>query len=350
MKNILIFSAGVVDNRFSVVYNLLIMENAKKYFICESRSVSPYRNLAAEEYLMRTLPDGASLLFLWQNDDTIVIGKNQNCYAECRVAELTADGGHLARRMSGGGAVRHDMGNLCFSFIARGADYDVPRQLSIIAAACREFGIDAEPTGRNDITAAGAKFSGNAFFSVGDVHCHHGTVLINCDFDAMARYLTVKKSKLQAKGIESVRSRVVNLSSLAPGLTVPAFSEALRRAYARAAGTEPIEAAFPDPALYAETEKRLSSPEWLYGNDPPMSDELSGRFPWGGITLRFSAAGGVITDCIADSDSLDPEMPALAARALIGVPLRLADITAALADIPCGADIATVFADLPHNT
>ena len=81
-----------------------------------------------------------------------------------------------------------------------------------------------------------------------------------------------------------------------------------------------------------------------------MSDELSGRFPWGGITLRFSAAAGVITDCIADSDSLDPEMPTLAARALIGVPLRLADITAALSDIPCGADIATVFADLPHNT
>ena len=200
------------------------MKDRKKFLICESRFTSPYRNLAAEEYLTRTLPDNTSIMFLWQNDNTIVIGKNQNCYAECRVAELAADGGHLARRLSGGGAVRHDMGNLCFSFIARGEDYDVQRQLSVIAAACREFGIDAQPTGRNDITADGAKFSGNAFFSVGDAHCHHGTVLIDCDFGAMARYLTVKKSKLQAKGIESVRSRVVNLNTLCEGLTVPASS------------------------------------------------------------------------------------------------------------------------------
>ena len=333
------------------MYNLLIMENKKKYYVCESACTSPYRNLACEEYLMRTLPDGASVMFLWQNDNTIVIGKNQNCYAECRVAELAADGGHLARRFSGGGAVRHDMGNLCFSFIARGEDYDVARQLSVIAAACREFGINAEPTGRNDIIADGANFSGNAFFSVGDVHCHHGTVLIGCDFDAMARYLTVKKSKLQAKGIESVRSRVVNLSTLCAGLTVPAFSAALRRAYAEIMGSATEEMTLPDPSLYAGTEKLLASPEWLYGTNPPMSDEVSGRFPWGGITLRMSVSGGVITDCIADSDALDPEMPPRAAGALAGVRFALSDIKKALA--VCGEpycdDIASLFAELPQN-
>lgn len=345
------FSRLAVDKRLCVVYNLLIMKNKKKYLICESASVSPYRNLACEEYLMRTLPEGASLMFLWQNDNTIVIGKNQNCYAECRVAELAADGGHLARRFSGGGAVRHDMGNLCFSFIARDGDYDVPRQLSVIAAACREFGINAEPTGRNDIIADGAKFSGNAFFSVGDVHCHHGTVLINCDFDAMARYLTVKKSKLQAKGIESVRSRVVNLSTLCAGLTIPAFSAALRRAYAAVMDSDTEEIALPDPSLYAWTEHLLSSPEWLYGSNPPMTDEVSGRFPWGGMTLRMSVEGGVITDCVADSDALDPDMPPRAAKALTGVPFTYADISKALAlgGVSNAYDIASLFAELPHN-
>jgi len=331
------------------VYNHFIMKDRKKFLICESRFTSPYRNLAAEEYLTRTLPDNTSIMFLWQNDNTIVIGKNQNCYAECRVAELAADGGHLARRLSGGGAVRHDMGNLCFSFIARGEDYDVQRQLSVIAAACREFGIDAQPTGRNDITADGAKFSGNAFFSVGDAHCHHGTVLIDCDFGAMARYLTVKKSKLQAKGIESVRSRVVNLNTLCEGLTVPAFCAALRRAYADMADGEVAELTLPDPSLYAETEKMLSSPEWLYGTNPPMTDEVSGRFPWGGITLRMSVSGGRITDCTADSDALDPEMPAAAARALVGVPLAYADIAKALSSAAgdaYSADIASLFADI----
>ena len=113
----------------------------KQLLIYESASHSPYRNLAAEEYLTRTLPANTAIMFLWQNENTVVIGKNQNCYAECRVAELEACGGHLARRPSGGGAVRHDMGNLCFSFIAGEEDYDVTRQLSVISAACRAFGI-----------------------------------------------------------------------------------------------------------------------------------------------------------------------------------------------------------------
>ena len=120
----------------------------KQLLIYESASHSPYRNLAAEEYLTRTLPANTAIMFLWQNENTVVIGKNQNCYAECRVAELEACGGHLARRPSGGGAVRHDMGNLCFSFIAGEEDYNVTRQLSVISAACRAFGIDAVPSGR----------------------------------------------------------------------------------------------------------------------------------------------------------------------------------------------------------
>ena len=332
------------------MYNFLIMKNKKKFLICESPCVSPYRNLACEEHLMRTLPENAFCLFLWQNDDTIVIGKNQNCLAECRAAELEAAGGHLARRLSGGGAVRHDMGNLCFSFIGRSGDYDVPRQLGLIADACREFGVDASPTGRNDITAGGAKFSGNAFFSVGDVHCHHGTVLIDCDFGAMARYLTVKKSKLEAKGIASVRSRVVNLGTLASGLTVPAFSAALRGVYTRYAessGGAAEELPMPSPALYADREAFLASREWLYGADPPYTDELSGRFAWGGITLRFTVDGGVIGSCTADSDALDPDMPALAARALCGVKPSAACVKDALSAFAEGADIASLFAEFP---
>ena len=319
----------------------------KQLLIYESASHSPYLNLAAEEYLTRTLPANTAIMFLWQNENTVVIGKNQNCYAECRVAELEACGGHLARRPSGGGAVRHDMGNLCFSFIAGEEDYNVTRQLSVISAACRAFGIDAVPSGRNDITAAGAKFSGNAFYSVGKNHCHHGTVLIDCDFSAMSRFLTVKKSKLEAKGIESVRSRVVNLSMLCPGLTVNAFSGALRRAFGKVYGITPKERELPPFELYADRAEFFASPGWIYGADPPFTDELSGRFPWGGITLRFSVENGKIISCTADSDALDVSLPADAARALVGTALSRASVLEALQGLSGGADIASLFDYLP---
>ena len=266
----------------------------------KSKVNDPYRNLAAEEYMTKQIGAEDELLFLWQNTPTVVIGKNQNSRAECDLQRMAADGVLLSRRLSGGGAVFHDLGNLCFSFISHEKIHNVARQLSVIASACRALGIDARPTGRNDIEADGRKFSGNAFYSVGANKCHHGTVLISADKSRLANYLTVSKTKLEAKGIKSVRSRVVNLCELVPGITVEAFERALIEAFAPDM-TLPI----PSEALFADRASFLSSREWLLGSDPEFTDEFKYRTDEGEFTLHLTVRGETVTDCQVFTDSLD---------------------------------------------
>ena len=124
----------------------------------------PYRNLAVEEFLMKSCADNECILYLWQNRHSVVIGKNQNCWKECNVSRLERDNGYLVRRLSGGGAVYHDMGNLNFTFLVRKSNYDVDRQMSVIIRAMQLLGLEAEKSGRNDALIYGRKFSGNAFY------------------------------------------------------------------------------------------------------------------------------------------------------------------------------------------
>ena len=125
-------------------------------------------------------------MYLWQNRHTVVIGKNQNCWKECKVNSLENDGGYLVRRLSGGGAVFHDMGNLNFTFMVRQPDYDVEKQQGVILRAVQMLGIHGERTGRNDITVDGRKFSGNAFLQVGEQCYHHGTIMLNANTEDMS--------------------------------------------------------------------------------------------------------------------------------------------------------------------
>ena len=193
----------------------------------ESTTTDPYENLAVEEYLTFHVKPGECILYLWQNAHTVVIGRNQNCWKECRVSELEADGGHLVRRLSGGGAVYHDLGNLNFTFCMRKEDADVSRQLQVIIEAVGSFGLTAEKTGRNDVAINGQKFSGNAFYEQ-EQHCyHHGTLMMNVNKEMLSKYLTVSKEKLQSKGVDSVKSRVTNLVDYIPDLTLEALKKAL---------------------------------------------------------------------------------------------------------------------------
>ena len=203
-----------------------------KIVIYVSDSSDPRFNLAAEEIMFdRTVP-GQVTLFLWQNERTVIIGKSQNAWNEARVEKLRSDGGVLVRRPSGGGAVYHDLGNMCYTFVCSPELYSLPRQLKVILNAVKACGIDAEFTGRNDIvTPDGRKFSGNAFRFSGSAALMHGTLLIHTDFSRMSEYLSVPKAKIEAKGVSSVRSRVANLSEINPEITVERVKTDMIRAF-----------------------------------------------------------------------------------------------------------------------
>ena len=177
----------------------------------------PHRNLATEAYLTETVPEDTCILYLWQNRHTVVIGRSQTAWRECRTTLLEQEGGVLARRLSGGGAVYHDMGNLNFTFSLPTAEYDLRRQQEVLVAACRRLGIPAECSGRNDILTGGRKFSGSSFYHHGGRSFHNGTLLIDVDMEKLGRYLAPSQGKLERKGVASVRSRVVTLTQVQPG-------------------------------------------------------------------------------------------------------------------------------------
>lgn len=268
----------------------------------------PYLNLAIEEYLLENVGPDACILYLWQNENTIVIGKNQNPWKECRVREFEQDGGHLVRRLSGGGAVFHDMGNLNFTFLVRKENYDVEKQLEVILRAVKKLGIDAEKSGRNDITVSGRKFSGNAFYTRGDKCYHHGTLMVSSDMQKLSKYLCVSKDKLALKGVDSVRSRVTNLSEHAPDMTIDVLKEKLLEAFEETyeLKADLCEQKDLDRKALSEGREKFSSWEWLYGRNMDFQYELSKRFSWGNALWQFKVSGGIIEDLQLFSDSMDP--------------------------------------------
>lgn len=310
----------------------------------ETDNTYPYRNLAMEEYMTLHVPKGTCIMYLWQNRHTVVIGKNQNCWKECRVNFLEEENGYLVRRLSGGGAVFHDLGNLNFTFIARAEDYDISRQLDVILEGVKRLGIHAEKTGRNDITVDGRKFSGNAFYRTGEGCYHHGTVLIRADKENMSRYLNVSKEKLASKGVTSVKSRVTNLCEFKPDITVDEVKKALAEAFSEVYGLRAErmdEGDLPQDELAALTEK-FESWQWKYGRKIPFEYEMERRFPWGNIQLQLHVDAGVITDVNVFSDAMDQAAIEQLAGRLKGCAYAEEDMCRAVAaagmDANAGAD------------
>ena len=281
-----------------------------KLYLIEAAGTSPYENLALESCLMETVTSDAVILYLWQNFRTVVIGKNQNAWAECRVEELERDGGSLARRPSGGGAVFHDLGNLNFSFVAMGDHYNVGRQLDVLIAAVRCFGIRAERSGRNDVLAGERKFSGNAFSSRGERHTHHGTIMVDVDTGELAKYLSVSPLKLKSKGVSSVKSRVCNLIELCPDITVPGIKKAMTAAFSEVydSDVERIGIENVDAVRLEELTARYSSSEWKFGKRMPFTVQLEERFDWGSFTLQLWVQDGRVKEAICFTDALDVEL------------------------------------------
>ena len=312
------------------------------YFI-NSGCVDPWRNLALEELLFEQSQTGACL-YLWQNQNTVVIGRNQNAWKECRMDALEAAGGKLARRSSGGGAVFHDLGNLNFTFFTSRKAYDLHRQLGVIIAAVKSLGIQADFTGRNDIVAeGGAKFSGNAFRYSKDVGMHHGTILVDVDMSKLSMYLMPSKAKLASKGVESVRSRVCNLTEFVPGLTIAEVSRAVTAAFeAEYGGYSLLSEQDLDQAILEEKEKKYGSWEWRVGGSPACDVELETRFQWGGITLQLALAEGRVRDAFVYSDAMDEAFIRLIPDVLRGARFTPSDLAEAVSKLgrPESADLA----------
>ncbi len=304
----------------------------EKLSIYQSHLVNPHTNLAIEKYLLDSVAPNECILYLWQNQNTVVIGRNQNAWVECRTSLLEEEGGHLARRLSGGGAVFHDLGNLNFTFLVSPDNYDVDKQLSVIQAACGYAGITAVKSGRNDLLAEGSKFSGNAFYKTKQSAYHHGTILISANMDKLSRYLSPSKAKLEAKGVASVRSRVINLQELNPDLTIDTMKQYMARAFSAVYGLEaaPIALSAQAVAEIEETAKRYGSWDYLYGTPLPFSFSCEARFDWGQLRLELQAINGTIIGVKAYSDSMDWQLSSQVEQALKGCSFRLSDMQKAL--------------------
>ena len=281
-----------------------------KLWIYEGQSYDPHYNLAVEEYLLESVEPGQCVLYLWQNRNTVVIGRNQNPWKECRTTLLEQEGGHLARRLSGGGAVFHDLGNLNFTFLMCLEDYSVPRQMEVIRSAVASLGIPAEVSGRNDILAQGRKFSGNAFYKNGRQAYHHGTLLVAADMEKLGRYLHPSRAKLKAKGVESVRSRVVNLQELNPAVTVDSLKKALQEAFSNVYGlpVEALPSAWLDETAIGQLTQRNRSWQWNYGQKLPFTFECEDRFSWGEVQVQLQIEHGIIQNAKLYSDCLEEDM------------------------------------------
>ena len=305
-----------------------------KYYITDCKD--PYENLATELYLTETAGEGECILFLWQNSNTIVIGRNQNAWQECRISAFEEDGGHLTRRLSGGGAVFHDDGNLNFTFCMRSGNYDLRKQQAVIVEACRLLGIPAEISGRNDLLTGGRKFSGNSFYSHEGHSFHNGTLLLNADMNRLGKYLSPSRAKLSSKGVASVRSRVVNLCELKPELTVNAMELAMISAFESVYGLTATECRRDDfdrdrlDALRAF----FSSWDWIYGKNVPFTSSFSERFAWGEVTMEFFVENGAVRDAAIWTDALDADFPAELAESFKGCRM----LTAELCEKVCAID------------
>lgn len=313
-----------------------------------SDRLDPVWNLAVEEYIMMHTEADEIVLYLWQNEDTIVIGRNQNLRDEVRDLEFRKAGGQIVRRLSGGGAVYHDRGNLNFTFALRRRNYDVDRQLDVILEAVRSFGISAEKTGRNDVTAGGRKFSGNAYYKSGDFCSHHGTLMVDTDVERMKSFLSPPEEKLASRGIRSVRSRVLNLREICPELTVEMLSEAMIQAFGNVYGSRPEHYLFSDDAEEEITAgaRRFASEEWISGREIQENFVRGNRFQWGGAEIRIDTDGEDVLDCVIYSDALDQELIRKAQEALIGVEFDDCVMSESILSIPVEKDKVIMRDDL----
>ena len=269
-------------------------------FIENEGITDPRINLALEEYALRNFGESDDYLLFYINGPSIIIGRNQNTLEEINDEYVRENGIHVVRRMSGGGAVYHDEGNLNFSFITNYKKenlHNFKKFTKPVIQVLKQMGVDAEMSGRNDILAEGRKISGNAQFSTGKRMFSHGTLLFNSDLEEVTRALDVKMSKIESKGHKSVRSRVANISEfLNDKLSVSEFRQRLLDGlYQERDNFETYHLTDDEwKAVHDLRDEKYGNWDWNFGRSPDFNIQRSKRFPVGEIDLRLDVEKGHI--------------------------------------------------------
>ncbi|MFK4998196.1 lipoate--protein ligase [Bacillus sp. N9] len=311
-------------------------------FINNQGITDPRINLAIEEYALKNLDIHQSYLLFYINEPSIIIGKNQNTIEEINTAYVEDNGIHVVRRLSGGGAVYHDLGNLNFSFITKddGESFlNFKKFTEPVVNALRELGVHAEMKGRNDILVGERKISGNAQFSTRGRMFSHGTLMFDSEIENVVSALNVRKDKIESKGIKSIRSRVANISEfLNEPMSIEQFKQFLLHHIFE--GVEEI----PEYKLTEEdwnniealSKERYQNWDWNYGKSPKFNIQHSHRFSVGQIEFRLDIRKGKIEDCKVFGDFFGVGDVSEIEKCLIGVRYERAEIVKALEqkDIP----------------
>ncbi|KYC81445.1 lipoate--protein ligase LplJ [Bacillus haynesii] len=272
-------------------------------FIDNQNITDPRINLAIEEYCLKHLDPEETYLLFYINQPSIIIGKNQNTIEEINTKYVDENGIIVVRRLSGGGAVYHDLGNLNFSFITKddgNSFHNFKKFTEPVVAALKKLGVDAELSGRNDLMANGRKISGNAQFSTKGRMFSHGTLLFDSEIEHVVSALKVKKDKIESKGIKSIRSRVANISEfLDQKMTTVEFRSMLLRYIFDTEGEIPeYKLTEKDWKIINQISKeRYQNWDWNYGKSPKFNLQHSKRFQAGSVDIRLEVQKGVIREC-----------------------------------------------------
>lgn len=288
-------------------------------------TTDPAWNLAAEQYVFDHLPKDRMYLMLWQNDNAIIIGKNQNTAAQINESFVRRHGIKVVRRLSGGGAVYHDLGNLNFTIIADADSMEINFRLFCgpVIRALEKVGVKAELNGRNDMTIDGKKFSGNAQYMRGGRVMHHGTILFDSNPEILSGALQVDEEKIRAKGVQSVRSRVTNVRPHLPqDLTLPEFRRILLESILEETPGEPYVLTDKDlQAIEAIKVSRYDTWQWNYGRSPACTMVKRRRFEGcGTVEAYLTVEHGIIRELSFRGDFFSLEEPALLAKSLLDCP------------------------------
>ena len=304
----------------------------------------PAWNLALDEHLLTHFP-GETVLSLWRNGPSVIVGRNQNALEEIDQDFVRAHGIAVVRRITGGGAVFHDLGNVNYTLAQPCQEGDFNNYAKFtrpIVDFLAGLGVEAELSGRNDLLVGGRKCSGSAQAVRGGRILHHGTLLFSADLSQLAGALRPRDIKIQSKGVKSVASRVADLAPLLPEpMTVEVFLERLRAHFLEQPGVVPYDLTPEDrAAVDALRREKYATWAWNFGASPRYTWARAAKWPFGLVDVRLRVEGGVIREAALYGDYFGQRDSGALAAALVGLPHRREEVSAALQALPLGEYIA----------